>query len=498
MPIFWIVAPLSVWTGVLSLGGLVSVAIRRFMRIQNAQINSDLTMGIFCLALGLVSVVWSKNSGEQVSVLRGGISLTLQFFGCFLALVIAAMLALHWLSRLTQNKAFTNKFLTVSALSLGSFVFCIPLIWLLLTSFKEQRDNTAGALIWVPMVTKTFNFYDPDRPLYESTWKGQKVLATQVSRLANVVELEVERPFPLKGWRFQAAIGSLVEVPRKSEVVWVDDSFRIIQCFVRRQLPGGLLELESLSTFPRRKFQVLRSETHPVQQVGIRWENYSESLEWLPAEAEHGLTYLRNTLILVVLSVFGTILSCSFVAYGFSRLRFPGRTMFFFLMLASMMLPGAVTMLPRFLIWKGLGAIDTLIPIWLPAFTASAFNVFLLREFFRTIPMELEDAARIDGCSPIRTYWQIMLPQIKPALTVIGIWAFMGAWNDFMTPLIYVSSPEKMPISYAIQLFASEKGGEFGYVMAFATMSMIPVLLVFLFGQKYFVEGVQLSGLGGK
>ncbi|MEJ5171397.1 MAG: carbohydrate ABC transporter permease, partial [Fimbriimonadales bacterium] len=201
---------------------------------------------------------------------------------------------------------------------------------------------------------------------------------------------------------------------------------------------------------------------------------------------------------LVVMGLLGTLLSSALVAYGFARLRWPGKGPLFTVMLSTMMLPGAVTLLPSFLIFRSLGWIDTLYPMWVPAFFASAFNVFLLRQFFLNIPMELEDAAKIDGCSYLRTFWQVMLPQVKPALAVIAIWTFMGAWNNFMGPLIYVSSPENMPIAYAVQLFQSDRGGEPGLIMAFATMAMLPVLLVFFLAQKYFIEGVQLTGLGGR
>ena len=209
--------------------------------------------------------------------------------------------------------------------------------------------------------------------------------------------------------------------------------------------------------------------------------------------------YLKHTLIIVILSVLGTLLSSAIVAYAFSRMNFPGRNVLFGILLATMMLPAAVTLLPTFLIFRQIHTIDTLIPLWAPAFFGSAFNIFLLRQFFMQIPMELEDAAKIDGCTYLKTFWDIMMPQIKPALAVIAIWTFMGAWNNFMGPLIYISSPEHMPLSYALQLFNGDRGNdEPGLVMAFATMCMAPVLLLFFFAQRYFIEGVTLSGLGGR
>ncbi len=177
-------------------------------------------------------------------------------------------------------------------------------------------------------------------------------------------------------------------------------------------------------------------------------------------------------MVIVVGSVLGTLLSCSLVAYGFARLRFPGREFLFKVLLSTMMLPAAVTLLPQFLIFRSIGWVDTLYPLWVPAFFASAFNVFLLREFFKQIPYELEDAAKIDGCSYLRTFWSVLLPQVKPALIVVAIWTFMGAWNNFMGPLIYVNSQEQMPIAYALQLFNNDRGGEPALLMAFSTMAI--------------------------
>ncbi len=162
-----------------------------------------------------------------------------------------------------------------------------------------------------------------------------------------------------------------------------------------------------------------------------------------------------------------------------------------------MMLPGAVTMMPVFLIFRAAGWVDTLRPLWVPSFFGSAFSIFLLRQFFLTIPNDLEDAAKIDGCSYFSIYWRIMLPLIKPALAAITIMTFMGAWNNFMGPLIYISSPENMPLAYALQLFQTARGGEPGLLMAASTMVMLPVLVLFFFTQRYFIQGVTLTGIKG-
>lgn len=232
---------------------------------------------------------------------------------------------------------------------------------------------------------------------------------------------------------------------------------------------------------------------HPVV-----WRNYPDAMRFLPPDSDFGLRNLFNTLIIAVLSVIGTVFSSSLVAYGFARLRWPGRDWLFGLLLATMMLPEAVTMMPRFLIFRQLHWVDTLLPLWVPSFFASAFNVFLLRQFFMGIPQELEDAATIDGCNPLGAWWRVMLPQVRPALAAVTVMTFLGTWKDFLGPLIYISSPDKMPISYVLQLYNSAHGGEPGLLMAATTLVVLPVIALFFFTQRYFIEGVSLTGLGGR
>ena len=242
------------------------------------------------------------------------------------------------------------------------------------------------------------------------------------------------------------------------------------------------------------KLMVIPPEWIPRPAV---WGNYAKALSYLPEETRHGLLYLWNTVYLSVMNIIGVTLASSLVAYSFARLRWPGRDGLFLVLLSTMMLPGAVTMIPLFLVFRWLGWVDTLRPLWVPAFFGTAFNIFLLRQFFLTIPTDLEDAAKIDGCSYLRTYWSVMLPLVKPALAAVVILTFMGAWNNFMGPLIYVSSPEKMPLAYALQLYQSAHGSEFNLLMAGAVMVVTPVILLFFFTQRYFIQGVTLTGIKG-
>ncbi len=206
-------------------------------------------------------------------------------------------------------------------------------------------------------------------------------------------------------------------------------------------------------------------------------------------------SFTRNSIYLVVLSCLGAVLASSLVAFSFARLRWHGRNVLFLLLLATMMLPPQVTMVPQFLIWRGLGFYDTLVPLWLPTFFAIPFFVFLLRQFMLSIPQDLEDAARIDGCSALGIWARVILPLIKPALIAVAIFQFLFTWNDFMGPLIYVANPALQPLSVGVYIFNQAFSGQWGLILAAATMMLIPVLAMFFAAQRYFIEGVTLTGL---
>lgn len=223
----------------------------------------------------------------------------------------------------------------------------------------------------------------------------------------------------------------------------------------------------------------------------IRPENYIEALAKMNFPVA-----LKNTLTITVLCLIGQVGSASLVAYGFARLRFPGRDFLFMLVLSTMMVPAQVTMIPQFILFRQLGWVDTFKPLIVPAFFGGgAFFIFLLRQFFLTIPKELEDAARIDGCSTKRIYWQIMLPLAKPALITVSIFSFMSHWNDFMGPLIYLNSEHKRTLAIALQSFQGQFTSEWNLLMAASVVVLIPVLIIFFTLQRYFVEGIVLTGL---
>jgi multiple sugar transport system permease protein len=212
--------------------------------------------------------------------------------------------------------------------------------------------------------------------------------------------------------------------------------------------------------------------------------------------------YTRNTLVIAALSVLGTTLSSAVVAYGFARIRFKGRGVLFGLMLSTMMIPFPVMMLPLFIILRFIGdhtplqMLGTFRPLWLPAWFGSAFSIFLMRQFFLTIPNELGEAARIDGCSEWGIFWRIMLPLSKPALAVVALFSFMWAWNNFLGPLLYLQRPEQYTLALGLQAFQSQQGGtDWNLLMAASLLVMLPVILLFFVAQKTFIRGIATTGL---
>ena len=220
--------------------------------------------------------------------------------------------------------------------------------------------------------------------------------------------------------------------------------------------------------------------------------NYHKVLDHMPF-----WRYLRVSLFLVVANIVLTLLFSSLVAYAFARLNWPGRDFCFILMLATMMIPHQVIMIPQFLIWKNLGAYNTLTPLWLgPAF-GNAFFIFLLRQFLKTVPRDLEDAARLDGCGFLRIYWHLMLPLIKPSLAAIAIFTFLGTWNNFMGPLIYIADQRLYPLAFGLYAFSVQVSNNPALTMAGSLLMTVPVIVIFFFAQKYFIQGVTLTGMKG-
>ncbi|QDT67693.1 L-arabinose transport system permease protein AraQ [Planctomycetes bacterium MalM25] len=221
-----------------------------------------------------------------------------------------------------------------------------------------------------------------------------------------------------------------------------------------------------------------------------RWQNYPDALAAMPF-----WRCLGNTLILCAGSVIGTLVSCSMAAYAFALMRWPGRDLVFGLVIATMLLPWQATMIPRFLLIREIGLYDSLGAIVWPRFLGDAFSIFLLRQFFRSTPRELLEAARIDGCGDWGVFWRVVLPLSKPALITVGLFQFVEAWNDYGGPLLYLSDPGKFPLTYGLERFVSSRSSDTQLLMAAAVLFTAPIVLIFFAAQKSFVRGVTTTGL---
>lgn len=236
-----------------------------------------------------------------------------------------------------------------------------------------------------------------------------------------------------------------------------------------------------------------------IFRMPIQWiprpplfRNYAEAWSAMPF-----LLFYRNTLFITTMSILGTLFSCSLAAYGFARLNFHGRDLLFTLILGTMMLPGQVTIIPLFIIYKHLGWLNTHLPLFIPSFFGPPFYIFLLRQYFLTIPGELEDAAIIDGCSRVGILRHVFLPLTKPALVAATIFVFMGTWNDFFGPLIYLTSRELFTITLGLAAFRGEFYTEWNLLLAASVTAILPCLIIFFSFQKYFVEGLAMTGMKG-
>jgi multiple sugar transport system permease protein len=248
---------------------------------------------------------------------------------------------------------------------------------------------------------------------------------------------------------------------------------------------------------------MLRSSLMDINQIFIYpptwipdpWEfqNYPDVFDTVPF-----VQYFQNTLTVLIPSVIGTVVTSSLAAYGFARLRWPGRDLVFGILMTTLMLPYAVTLIPTFLIWSNLGLINTFWPLIVPSwFGGHIFYIFLLRQFFRGIPRDLDEAALIDGASPLRILWDIVLPLSRPALISVVIFSSLYTWNDFLQPLIYLNDDRKFTLALGLAQFRGLYNSEWHLLMAASMLVVAPVLLLFVVAQRYFVEGITLTGIKG-
>jgi len=331
------------------------------------------------------------------------------------------------------------KLVALTLLSAGTILVLMPLGWMISTSLKSKSMSTEYPPRWIPM--------DAQR-----------------------VEIDGKECF-------------IYAIP-------VDGETRELALLQKEGPVGIFVNPDNLDE----QYELEVQTGERIYEVRLHWENYPRALTARPFDR-----YAINSLIFVGFSTIGTVVSCTVVAYGFARFRAKGLGVLFLLLLSTIMLPGQVTLIPQFVLFKEMGWYDTFLPLIVPAFFANAWNVFLLRQYFMTLPLELDDAARIDGCGPMRILWHVILPQSIPALATVAIFHSLWAWNDFYYPLIYLQSDEKYTVSLGLQLFNSAYGGgkDMTGMMAASTVVLLPSILIFFFAQRRFIQGVVISGIKG-
>ncbi len=350
-----------------------------------------------------------------------------------------------------------TRLLVYGLLAAGSVLFLFPLIWLLATSLKPIEQTMSLPPTWIPRA-------------YYATIDGR---------------------------RMEVTLGpSAPDKPGHRHV-----TERSPTKIVKKPLATAIVPESEIET-----------------RIKPRWENYPKALATMGGRSldevegtvtarETGVgedatvsfgTFLRNTLFVCLLGCIGAVFSNALIAYGFARVKWKGRDVMFALTLATMMVPFPVLMVPLYGVFKSLGWIGTLKPLWVPAFFGSAFNIFLMRQFFRTIPEELSEAARIDGCSEWGIFWRIILPLSKPVLAVVALFHFLYAWNDFMGPLLYLTRKHTFTLAVALQSYQSQHGGvQWHYLMAASAVVVIPIIVLFFLTQKTFIKGIATTGIKG-
>jgi multiple sugar transport system permease protein len=336
-----------------------------------------------------------------------------------------------------KAQARTTQLIATILLSIGMLVVMTPLVWMLVSAVKSKEAVNTNPPQWIPIEQIKVDVNGQSAFLYDIEAGGR------MRRLALIAK--------------EGAIGTFVNPEDPTE---------------QYQLP-------------------VASGTRATR-IHFHWENYRLAVTEVPFGR-----YLTNTLIIVTLGTIGTVISCILVAYGFARFRGRGMNILFLILLSTVMLPPQVTLIPAFVLFKKIGWYDTFLPLIVPAFFANAWDVFLLRQFFMTLPTELDDAARIDGAGPFGILWHVIIPQSYPVIATVTIFSILYAWNDFYAPLIYLQSQEHWTIALGLQSFNAIYSKQGHLLMAASTLMLIPPILLFFFAQKLFIQGVVVSGIKG-
>jgi multiple sugar transport system permease protein len=349
-----------------------------------------------------------------------------------------------------RARKIKNFFVSLSSHAAINFVglfFLLPFLWMLITALKSSQDVFHTPPRWLPYDNVRVEVNGELLPLYNvQTENGLRQLAA-----VKIVE----------------GVGT----------------------FVDPASPGQTVEYEIQ--------QGTTKIAEPLMEVSFRWQNFSDAMNRgsRPTVGASFWVYFRNSLIIAFFAIVGTLVSNTPVAYAFARIKFPGRDLLFILVLATMMLPFQVTMIPVYLLFNNfLGWGDTFLPLIIPTFFANAYDVFLLRQFFRTIPEEMCDAARVDGASEWQIFTRLVIPLSVPVLATVTVFTFLWAWNDFTGPLLFLTSPRNFTMALGLQDFQSQRTMVWNQLMAASVIFTVPIIIAFFFAQKTFIQGIKLTG----
>ncbi len=362
------------------------------------------------------------------------------------------------------------RIITHALLLAGAAVFILPFAWMVTTALKPLEQTLAQPPTWIPLryeaeIAEALQEVVPgDLVTRPSVWARPEGQSRPVALAAEAV---VDGAW-LTATGLRVPVDVVRDIPASEDAPW-----RVVQA-----RHAAAIDVVPVSSIHR--------------SIDLRWENFPRAMRAMGDFPR----YLANTVLLCVLNVVGAVLSSALVAYGFSRIRWRWRDRLFGVLLATMMIPFPAVMVPLYSLFRWLGWIGTLQPLWVGSFFATAFNVFLLRQFFRGIPAELSEAARIDGCGEFRIFWQIILPLCRPALVVVALFTFLGTWNDFLGPLIYLTDQKDFTLALGLQAMKSSRSGgtEWHYLMAASTLIILPIVLLFITAQRSFIEGIALTG----
>lgn len=350
--------------------------------------------------------------------------------------------------RMRKIRNFFQSLFSHTLINFVGLFFLVPFLWMLVTAFKSNEDVFHTPPRWLPYDNVFVELRGEQYPLYNvHTDDGVKQLAA-----IKIIE----------------GVGSFVDPANPDQVM----QFEMQQGAVRI--------------------------AEPIMHISFRWKNFPDAMERgsRPGVGASFWVYFKNSLVIAFFVIIGTLFSNTPVAYAFARIKFRGSNILFILVLATMMLPFQVTMIPIYLLFNDfLGWGNTFLPLIIPAFFANAYDVFLLRQFFRTIPEEMCDAARVDGASEWQIFTRLVIPLSVPVLATVTVFTFLWSWNDFTGPLLFLTSPSKYTMALGLQDFQSQRTMIWNQLMAAATVFTVPIVIAFFFAQKTFIQGIKLTGL---